>query len=447
MVVAPRPWTGDEFDGQRHLRRRLPSFTASSEKIQRDGRPLRHTDPMKFDLSKLGPREFENLAQSLAVAEIGSTLDLFGAGPDGGREATFEGPVTLGKAGPRVEGYGVLQAKYCESPATPSKDATWLIAQIRSELKEWRTSSKRTRKPDCIIFATNITLSGVPRTGGLDRVHKELKAQCEALGIREWYVWHGETINRLLENHPGIRTSYAAWILSGDVLAELYSSLSARKKEVGKGLQRYIAKELVRDLHVNLDQAGSADDLQIPLAEVFIDLPMGTPGAINTSTSTNVLRNLINACDKSASPHAPARKKRNHRRYVLVGGPGQGKSTVSQFLCQIYRAQLIEGTPIARAGDVAQAASLITSQAARENLVPNSRRWPVKVSLTQLADDLAHGGRSLYCNSSLNGLRTLQMFKSRLKTFENGSQRSRGLSFWMAWTKCRPPATGIRFLL
>ena len=29
-------------------------------------------------------------------------------------------------------------------------------------------------------------------------------------------------------------------------------------------------------------------------------------------------------------------------RYVLIGGPGQGKSTLSQFLCQIHRANLLK---------------------------------------------------------------------------------------------------------
>ncbi|MEU2962926.1 NACHT domain-containing protein [Streptomyces albidoflavus] len=346
---------------------------------------------MKFDLTSLGPREFENLTQTLALAEIGSALSVFGPGPDGGREATFEGPVTLGKDGPTVSGYGVLQAKYCETLTTPRKDATWLINQIRSELKEWRNSSKRHRKPDCLIFATNVTLSGVPNTGGLDRVEKELKAQCEALGIREWYVWHGETVNRLLELHAQVRTSYAAWILPGDVLAELYSQVSARKKEVGRGLQRYLAKELVRDLHVNLDQAGSADDLQIPLAEVFIDLPMGPAGTDARSSKAHVLQSLINSCDRRSVAPSSDRRKESPRRFVLVGGPGQGKSTVSQFLCQIYRARLIDGTAVGRTTEVAQAVSLIAEQAGRESLSPNSHRWPVKIPLTQLADELARG--------------------------------------------------------
>ncbi|MFB7966510.1 NACHT domain-containing protein, partial [Streptomyces rubiginosohelvolus] len=347
---------------------------------------------MKFDLSTLGPREFENLAQTLALAELGSVLTLFGAGPDGGREATFEGPVTFGVGGPLIEGYGVLQAKYCESTTTPQKDATWLIAQIREELDNWKTSTKRNRKPDCLVFVTNVTLSGVPRTGGIDRVEKELKKRCEDLGISRWYVWHGETVHRLLEKHPKIRTSYAAWVLPGDVLSEMYAQLSARKREVGKALQRYLAKELLRDLHVNLDQAGSADDLQIPLADVFIDLPMGPSGqGVSTPYSLHTLRYLIDSCDSKTWTHRPNFQSKGGRRFVLVGGPGQGKSTVSQFLCQIYRSRLVDGTTVGRTTEVAQAVKLIANQTAVESLTPKSHRWPVKVILTQLADDLARG--------------------------------------------------------
>ncbi|MGC5344026.1 NACHT domain-containing protein [Streptomyces sp. DT171] len=347
---------------------------------------------MKFDLSTLGPREFENLAQTLALAELGSVLTLFGAGPDGGREATFDGPVTFGVDGPLIEGYGVLQAKYCESTTTPQKDATWLIAQIRDELDNWKNSTKRNRKPDCLVFVTNVTLSGVPRTGGIDRVEKELKKRCEDLGISRWYVWHGETVHRLLEKHPQIRTSYAAWVLPGDVLSEMHAQLSVRKREVGKALQRYLAKELLRDLHVNLDQAGSADDLQIPLADVFIDLPMGPSGqGVAPPHNLHTLRYLIDSCDSKTWTHRPNFQNMDGRRFVLVGGPGQGKSTVSQFLCQIYRSRLVDGTSVGRATEVAQAVKLIANQTAAENLTPNSHRWPVKVILTQLADDLARG--------------------------------------------------------
>ncbi|MBV2153824.1 NACHT domain-containing NTPase [Kitasatospora sp. SUK 42] len=346
---------------------------------------------MKFDLSRLGPREFENLSQALAIAEFGSTLAIFGPGPDGGREATFEGELTFGTNGPTWRGYSVLQAKYCETPTTPKKDATWLINQIREEMKSWKLSVRRTRKPDYILFITNVGLSGVPHTGGLDRVAKELDSQCAAMGIKGWHVWHLETIGRLLDKHSSIRTSYASWVLPGDILSELYSNLTGRKKEVGKALQRYLAKELRRDLHVNLDQAGSADDLQIPLADVFIDLPIGPPGDHYSRDTQGVLRTLVSVCDRKASKSAGSPSKARQSRFVLVGGPGQGKSTASQFLCQLFRAKLTAETPAGRTAEVQKAIDVISEHAGREGLAPRAHRWPVKIPLTHLADDLAHG--------------------------------------------------------
>ncbi|MFI9320445.1 NACHT domain-containing protein [Kitasatospora aureofaciens] len=346
---------------------------------------------MKFDLSKLGPREFENLSQALAVAEFGSALTIFGPGPDGGREATFKGDLTIGENGPAWSGYTVLQAKYCETLTTPQKDATWLINQIRDEMKSWRTSDQRTSKPDYILFITNVSLSGVPRSGGIDRVAKELESQCASLGIKGWHVWHMENICRLLDKHSSIRTSYASWVLPGDVLSELYSHLAGRKKEVGNALQRYLAKEILRELHVNLDQAGSADDLQIPLADVFIDLPIGLPGDHHFRETEGVLRSLVTACDRRASRSASDPSKTRGSRFVLVGGPGQGKSTVSQFLCQLFRAKLTAETAAGRTTEVQKAIEVISGHAAREGLTPRAHRWPVKIPLTHLADDLAHG--------------------------------------------------------
>ncbi|TWG00045.1 hypothetical protein FHX73_113911 [Kitasatospora viridis] len=258
-------------------------------------------------------------------------------------------------------------------------------------MKSWKSSKRRSRRPDYILFITNVSLSGVPNTGGLDRVARELDSQCSSLGMKGWHIWHSESVGRLLEKYPDIRTSYASWVLPGDVLSELHSHLSHRKREVGRALQRYLAKEILRDLHVNLDQAGSADDLQISLADVFVDLPIGAPGDFQSRDKFTVLKRLISACDRKASKVEDGSPKDRHSRFVLVGGPGQGKSTASQFLCQLFRAKLTAGTPAGRTADMEKAIELILEHASREGLTPRANRWPVKIPLTQLADDLAHG--------------------------------------------------------
>ncbi|MGW4700412.1 NACHT domain-containing protein [Streptomyces sp. NPDC004285] len=347
---------------------------------------------MKFDLYSLGPREFENLVQSIAVAELGPHVSVFGAGPDGGREATFDHLAAV-KAGVEWDGYGILQVKHKDKPAAPVDEATWLISEIRKEFKEWRESDKRNPKPQYVIFASNVTLSPVPGTGGFDRVENVMREECEKIGVQGWMIWHSENFNRFLEINSGIRRSYAAWILPGDVLASLYEVEQKRKKEVVSAIKNFLSREVLRDRYANLDQAGTADDRTIPLADVFVDLPISLSDEFNPDIPAKCLETLISACDAGQRPDD--RQLNNGmpgNRFVLVGGPGQGKSTVSQLLCQLYRALLVKDTELyTRSFELRSAVDRISDLAARESLSPRARRWPIKIPLTSLADGLAKG--------------------------------------------------------
>lgn len=46
-----------------------------------------------YQLEELSPRSFEQLAVVLALKVIGPGLQVYGSGPDGGREATFDGRI------------------------------------------------------------------------------------------------------------------------------------------------------------------------------------------------------------------------------------------------------------------------------------------------------------------------------------------------------------------
>jgi len=48
---------------------------------------------MDYDFSRLSTRSFEQLIQSLSHSVLGPNIVIFGDGPDGGREATFEGHI------------------------------------------------------------------------------------------------------------------------------------------------------------------------------------------------------------------------------------------------------------------------------------------------------------------------------------------------------------------
>ena len=50
--------------------------------------------------------------RALAARVLGSGIVVFGDGPDGGREATFERKLTFPSTVEGWDGYGVVQAKY-----------------------------------------------------------------------------------------------------------------------------------------------------------------------------------------------------------------------------------------------------------------------------------------------------------------------------------------------
>lgn len=188
---------------------------------------------MRYDLTQLGSQKFEEMSQALALAVLGDGVSIFGAGPDGGREAVFEGrmryPEPIPAAG-HWSGYGVLQAKFKRTPTTTRADTDWLLREIRKELRCWtnRDSARvqRGRLPEYLAFTTNVSLSPVPRSGGIDRVDELISSYVgKGLPLRDWAVWHHDQICSFLDVHDGVRRAFDGLIMPGDVLAETSRAL------------------------------------------------------------------------------------------------------------------------------------------------------------------------------------------------------------------------------
>ncbi|MGV9266520.1 tetratricopeptide repeat protein [Kitasatospora sp. NPDC003701] len=184
-----------------------------------------------YALAGLGAQRFEQLSQALALKTLGVSVEIFGDGPDGGREATFQGLTHFPSADAPWTGYGVLQAKFRSRPEGTGKDADWLIRHIRAELDAWGDpASNRVRNgrlPDYLLFTTNVVLSPGAGNGGIDRVHAAVRERVDQLGlpVKGWDVWHYDKICRLLDNNEDVRHANADAVLPGDVLARLHTLL------------------------------------------------------------------------------------------------------------------------------------------------------------------------------------------------------------------------------
>lgn len=180
-----------------------------------------------YALTRLGPQRFEELSQALALRLLGPSVQIFGDGPDGGREASFENLSSFPTPDAPWAGYGVLQAKFRKRPEDAANNAKWLIGHMIAELEEWANpESNRVRNgrvPDYLLVATNVVLSSVPGTGGIDRVETALweRAHALCLPLKGVEVWHYDKICRLLDDSKEIRHANADAVLPGDVLARL----------------------------------------------------------------------------------------------------------------------------------------------------------------------------------------------------------------------------------
>ena len=387
-----------------------------------------------YDLSRLSPRSFEQLVQSLAARVLGPGIVVFGDGPDGGREATFDRKVPFPTPDDNWDGYGVVQAKYRQRLGNTQQDGNWTVDQLKDELQKYTNPGSTLRKPDYFIYATNVVLTPAHEKGSKDRTIAVLEEFKKQSSLKEYAIWDYDQIRAFLDAYEDVRNAYSAFITPGDVLAKIISRLSPSPVDMYDTLVMFLEKELLSDECVNLEQAGHNVDERIPLATVFVDLPTHDESA---GFRTQVLANIdvgIGDIDLSDRPGAGFIKdilaassecldptslgttvisndldssgpRESRGRFVLVGGPGQGKTTLTQFICQIFRTSIISGKPEnTLAPEIKKALTTIQDHCGIEEInhsvVP---RFPFKLILNDFAKALSNSSTS-HVNSVLGYL-------------------------------------------
>lgn len=341
-----------------------------------------------YPLEQLSPRAFEQLTVALSLQVIGSGIEAFGAGADGGREAAYNGKINWSATDyfgtESWDGYVVVQAKQRqENDALPSRNAGWLRTQIKEELDCWEDiESRRGRFPQYIIFVTNVRLSSTAESGGIDSLNRYISERhqesLEKRGLRGWKIWHRDQLNGLLTQHSGIRHAFPSMLTAGDVFSRL-NELSDRLSpdQLHGFLLAHANSALQGERWINFSESGGNSRQSVD--RVIIDLPAET----ESNDKGFALRTVL----KQGESSLRASLVSTPRHIVLTGAPGNGKSTLSRFLTQMYRTSfLAEEDNMGLTADIVSG----TEDALRRLSIkaPKNRRWPVRVDLAELADDL-----------------------------------------------------------
>ena len=241
-------------------------------------------------------------------------------------------------------------------------------------------------------------------------VNAKLEEYAPQLGLKGYDVWGYDELCRFIDDNQEIRRTYAGYITSGDVLSKMMEYLDDAQPNFNEIFGAFLQKQLTHDQAARLESAGQDFEQQIPLSRVFVDLPatkhaeranismdmpmargMDSNGLVETLLDSGavILRNANVAREKN-NTDGTLQKDSISPFTVIVGGPGQGKSTIGQYLCQLYRSALLK--PLQQQNRLDTTVQKIINVIEEQRKVekpPSVRRFPIRIILNQYATDLA----------------------------------------------------------
>jgi hypothetical protein len=390
-----------------------------------------------FTFENIDSKKFEQLVNALGAEYIARGLRIYGSGTDGGREATYRGKMKYPSATEPWDGYLVVQCKQKqERGKTPKEETEWAIAQLDAEMAKYQTAKRKRKKPEYFLFVTNAQMSAQLETGGKDKFEERLNHWADELEIKAADFWDRDKLNNLLDGSPKIAQRFGL-LHDGDIISYVAQQVLARKEGIDTTLSVFLQEELLADQNVNLAQAGHTNDDPTPLARVFVDLRATEQDG--PSEGFYVVREVQHASDRPIYPslleqerEAVGERQRqveetaedeledlfndnlfgdieetsepakvtneeafhanwlNPSRFVVVGGPGQGKSTLAQHLAQRHRAALLKAYSSGTLEPDTHRILRVIEEGAEQAKVglPTHARWPFRVTLEHFADAL-----------------------------------------------------------
>lgn len=347
--------------------------------------------PTSFELSRLDTNTFEHLVNLVAMHVLGPGHTGFGPGPDGGRDGFFEGLAPYPSEAERWDGVWYLQSKF-HAPHLSKDPQKWILERIAEEIAAFNSPHSRREWPTNWIIATNIDVSGAAKSGTFDKARALVRKARPELANR-FHIWGGQKLLHFIGSYPDIGKYYGAYLTPGQFISDMYKSIQSASAQGDDILRHLIVTEFGHHQFTKLEQAGSTADNRPSIQKLFTDLPFQRQGSQRRDFAASFLAKTLaqNHRVRSIIPDTEAwtrwqRDPERARTWIIKGGPGQGKSTLTQYVSQIHRAAFIlsaDGpliTPTQRTN-----AEEVAETAKKAGLWPLAPRIPVSIELKLFA--------------------------------------------------------------
>jgi len=277
------------------------------------------------------------LCQALLVSEEpGITCYPVGT-PDGGRDAVqmyFDDD---------EKSFLVYQVKFSRNPKEGKESRDWVIEAATGEIaKAKRLKVKGAKR---YVFISNVSGTAHLDTGSIDKLQAELEKLLE-IPVQCW--WRDDLCRRLDTNWT-IKLRYPELLIGQDFLRLV---LEQRNDEAQNrrtnALRAFLADQYREDQEVKFKQV----ELQNKLLDLFVDLPFSVsisslqlregrgltldPCLRIVERSKSFILTAGTAYQETGTASLILNEMAGYllQQVVVEGAPGQGKSTLAQYLCQ-----------------------------------------------------------------------------------------------------------------
>lgn len=293
---------------------------------------------MRYPLENLGDERFQQLCQALLAKTFPEIQCYPVSQADGGRDALL--------VDSQGNGFTVYQVKYATGQTSYKNIVSWLKRVLANE--EAKIDKLVENGANNYILLTNLPGTGKLDQGSIDCVAKLLKDELPIPG----QCWWRDDIERRLDNAWDIKWSFPEVLNNYDIIRMvLQAQDSASADRRSRALKSALRDQYDSEKDVRFKQL----DLRNDLLDLFVDVPIRVPESDEQPFQKDSRITLLREIKQRVSYEFDQGEEtigaanllldelcQTHlNRVILEGAPGQGKSTIVQYVCQIHRQHLL----------------------------------------------------------------------------------------------------------